>query len=56
MKDGKAFDFSNMSNIESIGQQVLEQVSPDEINSFASNLDKLLPAMQQFGMPGAGAK
>lgn len=37
-------DLSSL-NVESIGQQVLSQVSPDEMNEFASNIDKILPAL-----------
>jgi hypothetical protein len=40
---GKA-DMSSL-NVETIGQQVLSQVSTEEMNQFANNIDKLLPAL-----------
>ena len=35
-------------NVETIGQQVLAGVSEEEVASFASNLDKILPALQRM--------
>lgn len=40
-------DFNNL-DVESIGQQVLSSVSTDEMNAFANNLDKILPALGHF--------
>ena len=40
-------DFSKL-NMEKIGRDVLSGVSETDMKSFASNLDKLLPAMQNF--------
>ena len=37
-------------NIEQIGQQVLSGVNPEEMTQFANNMDKILPAIGQFGM------
>lgn len=44
--NGKA-DLSTL-NIEAIGQQVLNNVSSDEVASFANNLDKILPAIDRL--------
>ena len=33
-------------NVESIGQKVLASVGTDDMNSFAKNLDKILPSMR----------
>ena len=38
-------------DLESIGQQVLTNVSPDEMSSFAQNLDKILPALDRIQRP-----
>ena len=35
-------------NLEAIGQQVLSNVDAKDVSSFASNMDKLLPALQQM--------
>ena len=37
-----------------VGQQVLSQVSQEEIASFANNMDKILPALERMapGMQG----
>lgn len=45
-KDGNV-DLSSL-NVESIGQRVLAGVSPDEIQHFANNLDKIIPAVQNL--------
>jgi hypothetical protein len=52
MQSGKA-DMSSL-NMETIGEQVLANVSQEEIASFANNMDKLLPALQK--MNGMGPK
>jgi hypothetical protein len=49
LTSGKA-DLANL-DLEAIGQQVLTKVSPDEMSSFASNLDKILPALQGMQRP-----
>ena len=43
-------DFANL-NLEAIGQQVLTNVSPEEMSSFANNLDKILPALDRIQRP-----
>jgi hypothetical protein len=35
-------------NIEDVGKQVLSNLSPEEMSSFAKNLDKIIPAMQHM--------
>lgn len=41
-------DMSNL-NLASIGDEVLSRVSEDDINSFAGNLGKIVPAMESLG-------
>ena len=36
-------------NVESIGQQVLAHVSKEEVEQFAGNIDKILPALNSMG-------
>ena len=43
LSSGKA-DLSSLS-MESIGQQVLAGVSQEEMAQFASNIDKIMPAL-----------
>ena len=53
MQQGKT-DLGSL-DVEAIGQQVLSQVSQDEIASFANNMDKILPALECIapaGFPG----
>ena len=38
-------------DIERIGQQVLSQVSTDDVSSFAGNLDQILPALERLQRP-----
>lgn len=40
-------DMSSL-NVEAIGQQVLSNVSPEEMSEFANNIDKILPALGQL--------
>lgn len=40
-------------NIEALGQQVLSGVDPADVDSFADNLDKILPALSKFAKPPA---
>lgn len=40
-------DLSSL-NLDQIGQQVLHSVSPDDVTAFASNLDKILPALERI--------
>jgi hypothetical protein len=46
IKSGKT-DLSSL-NVEAIGQQVLSGVSQADMNEFARNIDKILPAMQNM--------
>jgi hypothetical protein len=39
-------------DLESIGQQVLTNVDPSQIASFAGNIDKLMPLLSQMSIPG----
>lgn len=52
LQQGKA-DLGSL-DVEAIGQQVLSQVSQEEIASFANNMDKILPALERMapGMQG----
>ena len=36
-------------DIESIGQRVLRDVSDDDVGAFATNLDKIIPALEKMG-------
>ena len=49
LTSGKA-DLSTL-NIEALGQQVLSQVSQEDVSSFAKNLDKIIPALDGLQMP-----
>lgn len=46
IQNGKA-DLASL-DVESIGQQVLSGVSPSDMNEFAKNIDKILPAMRKM--------
>lgn len=46
LESGKS-DLSSI-NLEQIGQQVLHSVSEDDVSAFASNLDKILPALERI--------
>ena len=47
INNGKV-DFASL-DVESIGEQVLRGVGEGDINDFASNLDRILPALQSMG-------
>tara|TARA_B110000046_G_scaffold88637_3_gene96685 strand:- start:1432 stop:2460 length:1029 start_codon:yes stop_codon:yes gene_type:complete len=49
LANGKA-DLSTL-NIEALGQQVLSQVSQEDVSSFAQNLDKIIPALDGLHQP-----
>ena len=42
-------------DVESIGQKVLSGVSRRDVQAFATNIDKILPAIGSMGMMGGGA-
>ena len=55
LQQGKA-DLGSL-DVETIGQQVLSQVSQEDIASFANNMDKIIPALERMapgmqGVPG----
>ena len=38
-------------DLEALGQQVLSNVAPGDVSSFASNLDQILPALSRLQRP-----
>ena len=46
----------NSLNIEDIGQRVLSNVSSSDVDAFAHNIDKILPAINNINLQGMGGK